>query len=175
MQGQMGIPQWKEKPQAQYPEITEELVGTARRTSFLRYLNWGWLLFGIVTVAAMPFFPAQRNEFVFVTAVVFPTYLITWLLLLSGRLQSAGLCFAVMVDAGFYGLFLYLTRLMGAEKAFEAQISVWMLMGLAVLFAGAFVDKWAAPILALINTVLLIVTQMTLAPDSDPRPGPAVF
>src|SRR5215510_14893553 len=122
MQGNPGIPKRNEKPQAQYPEITEEIVGTARRTSFLRYLNWGWLLFGIVTLVAMRFFPAQRNEFVFVAAVVFPTYLITWVLLLSGRLQSAGLCFAVMVDAGFYGLFLYLTWLIGAEKAFETQI-----------------------------------------------------
>ena len=175
MQGNTGIPKRKEKPQAQFPEITEELVGTARRASFLRYLNWGWLLFGIVTLAAMPFFPAQHDELVFVAAVALPTYLITWVLLFFGRPRLAGLFFTLMVDAGFYGLFLYLTRLMGAERAFETQVQVWMLMGLAVLFAGAFVDKWAAPVLALVNTVLLIVTHMTLAPNSDPRPGVAVF
>ena len=48
-------------------------------------------------------------------------------------------------------------------------------MGLAVLFAGAFIDKWAAPVLALINTLLLIGTRLTLAPASDPRPSALVF
>ncbi len=64
---------------------------------------------------------------------------------------------------------------LGAYKAFETEMTVWMLMGLAVLFAGAFVDKWAAPGLALINTVLLIGTRLAIAPGSDPSPSAIVF
>jgi PAS domain S-box-containing protein len=48
-------------------------------------------------------------------------------------------------------------------------------MGLAVLFAGAFVDKRAASVLAALNTILLIGTQLMIAPGSDPRPSALVF
>jgi two-component system sensor histidine kinase UhpB len=50
-----------------------------------------------------------------------------------------------------------------------------MLMGLAVLLAGAFVDKWAAPLLALFNTLLFFGVKLSLAPMSDPRPSLLVF
>jgi PAS domain S-box-containing protein len=50
-----------------------------------------------------------------------------------------------------------------------------MLMGLAVLFAGAFVDKRAAPVLAALNSILLIGTQVMIAPASEPRPSVLVF
>ena len=146
-----------------------------RRSTFLRYLNRGWLLFGIMTLITLPLFPAQRPQFILLVLVIFPTYFLTHFLLSSGRAWLAGLFFTLIVDACFYGLFIFLTKQMGVEKAFDTQISVWMLMGLAVLFAGTFVDKWAAPILALINTVLLIATRLSLAPNADPRPSAVVF
>ena len=50
-----------------------------------------------------------------------------------------------------------------------------MLMGLAVLFAGSLINKWAAPVLAFVNTILVIGTRLILAPEAEPRPSVLVF
>jgi PAS domain S-box-containing protein len=146
-----------------------------RRKVFLRYANRAWLIFGIVTLVSLPFFPKQRSEYIFLIALIFPTYLIIRLLNLSARTKWAGVVFTLSVNFGFYGLFMLLVGELGANKAFETEPTVWMLMGLAVLFAGAFVDKRAAPVLAVLNSILLIGTRLMLAPDSDPRPSILVF
>jgi PAS domain S-box-containing protein/putative nucleotidyltransferase with HDIG domain len=163
----------EKKPLAVDPsEITTD---QERRKVFLRYVNRAWLIFGIVTLATLPIFPEQRGEFVFLIALIFPTYLITRLLNASGRTRFAGVVFTLSVNFGFYGLFLVLVQELGASRAFETQTTVWLLMGLAVLFAGAFVDKWAAPMIAGVNSILLIGTRLTIAPGSDPRPSALVF
>jgi PAS domain S-box-containing protein len=146
-----------------------------RRRLFLRYVNLGWLSFGIVTLITLPLFPGQRSVFAFLIALTFPTYLIIHALNRAGRTLLAGVVLAFSVNFGFYGLFMVLVGELGAYKAFESEATVWMLMGLAVLFAGAFVDKWAAPGLAAIDTILLVGTRLGLAPGSEPRPGPVVF
>jgi len=153
------------------PISLELTVAQERRRLFLRYLNRGWLIFGIVTFLTLPLFPEERSVYVFLTAVIFPTYLLIQFLNSSGRVILAGFIFTVTVNLGFYSLFLFLVHQMGAYQAFETQATIWMLMGLAVLFAGALMDKWAAPGLAFINTVLLIGTRLTLAPDAEPRPS----
>src|SRR5271157_2744983 len=146
-----------------------------RRRLLLRYINRGWLIVGVITLLAIPFYPEQRTQFYFVLALTFPTYLVVWLINRSGRTWQAGVVFSLIVNLGFYGLFLMLVKELGPYKAFDTQATVWMLMGLAIVFAGAFIDKWAAPILALFNTILLIATRFTLAPSSDPRPSIVVF
>jgi len=146
-----------------------------RRRLFLRYVNRGWLVFGFITLIALPFFPNQRGQFIYLITAIFPTYLLIRFLNLSGRTRLAGVVFTIVVNFGFYGLFLALVFGLGAEEAFHSQSTVWMLMGLAVLFAGAFVDKWAAMLVALIDTVLLISTRLVLAPDADPRPSAMIF
>jgi PAS domain S-box-containing protein len=146
-----------------------------RRRVFLRYINRVWLIFGIVTLLSLPVFPKQRAEFIVLISVVFPSYLIIRFLNQSGRTRLAGVILTFSVNFGFYGLFMVLVGELGGYKAFETETTVWMLMGLAVLFAGAFVDKWVAPSLALINTMLLIGTRLTIAPNSDPRPSVLVF
>jgi PAS domain S-box-containing protein len=146
-----------------------------RRQLFLRYVNRGWLAIGLVSLVTLPLFPAQRNEFIYVAAIVFPTYLLIRFLNLSGRTRPAGIVLVLTVNFGFYGLFLFIARNIGGARAFETQATVWQLMGLAVLLAGALVGKWAAPGMALLDTLLLIVTRLALAPDSDPRPSIAVF
>jgi len=150
-------------------------TGQGRRKLFLRYVNSGWLILGVVTLIALPFFPEQRGQFIYLIATIFPTYLIVRFLSLSGRMKLAGMIFTIAVNFGFYGLFLVLVHDLGAEETFRTQATIWMLMGLAILFAGAFVDKWAAPILALVNTVLLTSTRLVLAPNADPRPSAMVF
>ena len=161
------------------PKTHKEQQGTTtgqeRRKLFLRYVNRGWLVFGFVTLIAYPFFLEQRGQFIYLIATIFPTYLIVRFLSLSGRMKLAGIIFTIAVNFGFYGLFLVLVHDLGAEEAFRTQATIWMLMGLAILFAGAFVDKWAAPILAFVDTVLLIGTRLMLAPDADPRPSAMVF
>ncbi len=159
-------------PQLDGLEITTD---QERRRLFLRYLNRGWLLFGIITLVSLPFYPHQRSTFVFLSALSFPTYLGVRYLNLSGRTPLAGTVFTLSVNFGFFGLFLLLVRELGAFMAFETQATVWMLMGLAVIFAGAFVGRWAAVGLALFNTALLIFTQTMLAPASDPRPSAVVL
>ena len=175
MNGFTGKIKENEPSRSQESASFETMTGTERRSTFLRYLNRGWLVFGLVTLVTIPLFPEQRPVFTFLVLVIFPTYAITWLLLFYKKLRLAGIFFTLIIDACFYGLFIFLAEQLGAENAFDTQVSVWMLMGLAVLFAGSFVDKWAAPILAFINTVLLIGTRLTLAPNAEPRPSAVVF
>lgn len=154
------------------PQDQEEIAtDQERRKIFLRYVNRGWLVLGIVALVTLPIFPDQRGEFTWVMAMAFPTYLIIRILNSSGRTRLAGMALTLVVNFGFYGLFLMLVAELGAYEAFDTQATVWMLMGLAVLFAGAFVDKWAAPAVALFNTILLIATRLALAPGADPRPS----
>ncbi len=161
----------KNLPQDQQEIVTEQ----ERRKMFLRYVNRSWLILGIVTLVTSPFFPQQRTQFYFLLALTFPTYLIIRFLNNSGRTWLAGAVFSLVVNFGFYSLFLILVVKLGPYKAFDTQATIWMLMGLAVLFAGAFVDKWAAPVVALFNTILLVATRLTLAPGSEPRPSVLVF
>lgn len=160
---------------ARVPDAFELATDQERRKMFLRHVNRGWLILGIVTLATLPFFPHPRREFTFLIAVTFPTYLIVRFLNLSGKTRLAGIVFTLIVNFGFYGVFLVLIDELGPYQAFDTQATVWMLMGLAVLFAGAVVDKWAAPVVALFNTILLVATRLTLAPGSDPRPSVIVF
>ena len=166
----------KGNEQNDQPLIAPEMAtGLERRTKFLQYLNRSWLILGIVTLVTLPLFPRQRDEFIFLTIMIWPTYLMISLLNMSGRSRLAGIVFTLVVNFSFYGLFMLLVAQLGANQAFETQSTVWMLMGLAVLFAGALVDKWAAPILAACNTFLLIGTRILIAPGSDPRPSVLVF
>ena len=146
-----------------------------RRKVFLQYINRAWLILGIVALASLPIFPEQRDEFIFLIAVTFPTYLIIRFINQSGKTRLAGVIFTLVVNFGFYGLFMLLVGQLGAYQAFETQATVWMLMGLAVLFAGASVDKRAAPVLAALNSILLIGTRLMIAPESEPRPSILVF
>ncbi len=150
-------------------------TGPERRSLFLRYLNRGWLAFGILTLISLPIFPEQRNQFIYLVIVTIPAYPIILFLNWSGKTRLAGAVFTLIVNFGFYGLFLVLVQELGAEEAFRTQITAWMLMGLAVLFAGGLVDKWAAPGLALVNSLLLIGTRLVLAPAAEPRPSSLVF
>jgi len=146
-----------------------------RRRKFLLYLNRGWLALGIVALVTLPFFPKLRSEFIVLIAVTVATFLIVRFLNLSGRTRLAGGVFTLIVNFTFYGLFLMLVGQLGADEAFRTGAPVSMLMGLAVVFAGAFVDKWAAPGLAAFDTVLLISTRLLIAPGSDPRPSALVL
>ncbi len=156
-------------------DASDMATGIERRKKFLRYLNRGWLALGIVTLITLPLFPKLRGEFIFLAAVTFPAYMLVRFLNLSGRTWLAGVVFTLCVNFSFYGLFMVLVAQLGGNEAFQTQATIWMLMGLAVLFAGAFVGKWAAPGLAAFNTFLLIGTRLLIAPGSDPRPSAVVF
>jgi hypothetical protein len=76
------------------PEIATNLE---RRKKFLRYLNRGWLIFGIVTLLTLPLFSELRHESIFLAALIFPTYLIVRFLNVSGKVQLAGAVFTLAV------------------------------------------------------------------------------
>lgn len=164
-----------EKSNSNSPYDQEFTTQQERLKLFLRYINRGWLAFGIVTLITLPFFQEQRSEFTYLAAVTFPTYLVVRIFNPSGKTRLAGAIHVIAVNFVFYGLFLLQAHSMGAQEAFRSEMTVWMLMGLSVLFAGALVDKRAAFLVALFNTALLIGTRQTLAPGSDPRPSAAVF
>jgi len=157
------------------PIILDVIAAHERRSLFLRYINRSWLLFGLVTLITLPLAAGQRPVFLFLLAVIFPTYLLIHFLNAMGRTILAGVIFTLIVNFGFYGLFLFLVRQLGAYRAFETQSTVWMLMGVAVLFAGSLIDKWAAPALAFVNTLLVIGTRLALAPEAEPRPSVLVL
>lgn len=145
------------------------------RQIFLEYLNRGWLMFGIVTLIVLPFFPGLRSQIIFLAAITLPAYPVVRFLNRSGRTLLARVLFTLTVNFGFYGLFLLLAGERGPEEAFRTEVTVWRLMGLAVRFAGALINKWAALALALLNSVLLIGTRLVLAPKAEPRPSAMVF
>ncbi|MBK9925543.1 MAG: PAS domain-containing protein [Anaerolineales bacterium] len=165
----------KNESQIRASDPLEIMMEAEQRRLFLRYITYGWLIFGVMALAVLPFFPEQRVELSYLVIVIFPTCLITHLLNRLERAQLAGIVFTIMVDVSFYGLFLVLARTMGVEKVFDTQVSVWMLMGLAIPFAGAFIHRRASLIFALINTVLFITTHLVLAPSANPRLGTIVF
>jgi PAS domain S-box len=175
MQALIHLLQMDKEQDDQPPDASDIAAGLERRKKFLRYLNRGWLILGVVSLVTSPLFPNLRGEFSFITAATFSSYLIVRFLNLSGKTRFAGVVFTLCVNFGFYGVFLVLVGQIGAVAAFQTQATVWFLMGLAVLFAGAIVDKWAAPGLAAFNTVLLIGTRYSIAPEADPRPSAVVF
>ena len=120
----------KNLPRDQQEIVTDQ----ERRKMFLRYVNRSWLILGIVTLVTSPFFPEQRTQFYFLIALTFPTYLIIRFLNNSGKTWLAGAVFSLVVNFGFYSLFLILVVKLGPYKAFDTQATIWMLMGLAVLF-----------------------------------------
>lgn len=146
-----------------------------RRKVFLNHLNRGWLLFGVITLVSSFFISNERVVYWTLLGIIFPTYFLVWWLNRHEKTRWAGVAFTLSVDFGFYGLFLTAVIAMGAHEAFETQATIWMLMGLAVIFAGAFINKWAAPMLVFINMGLLIGTRLALAPQEDPRPSAMVF
>jgi diguanylate cyclase (GGDEF)-like protein len=160
-----------------FPPIDQEEIDTDqnRRANFLRFLNRGWLIFGLITLVALPFNLRQWGVFSTIIIVTALTYLTVRTLNQRGQTRLAGFLFSFLVDLAFYGLFILLVWQLGALEAFATQATVLMLMGFAVIFAGALINKWAAFGAAALNSLLLIVTYLALAPTADPRPSIHVF
>lgn len=146
-----------------------------RRQLFLRYTNLGWLAIGLISLVSLLFFPENRPELTYLALLTVPSFALVLLLNHLGKTRLAGTIFALVVNFGLFGLFLLLVTKLGADRAFANESTVWMLMGLAVLFAGAFVHRWAAPATALVDSVLLIVVRLLLAPSADIRPSALVL
>jgi HD-GYP domain-containing protein (c-di-GMP phosphodiesterase class II) len=171
------IPAGKKRKLASFPFSNQLALesDSERRTIFLRYVNYGWLALGIISIVTLPLFPSERTQFLWLVGMTIPTFIVVHFLNAAGRTRWAGMVLTLVADLGFYGLFLVLTRQLGAMAAFDTQSTIWLLMGLAVVFAGAFVDKWAAPAVAVGNLILLIATRLTLAPAAPPRPSALAF
>lgn len=146
-----------------------------RRRLFLRYINLGWLAFGLISLVSLPFFPANGAEYVYIVVLTVPSFVLVFLLNRFGKTRLAGVVFAFVVNFGLFGIFLVRAQNLGPVEAFDTQSTVWMLMGLAVLFAGPFIDRWAAPITALVDSVLLVAVRQLLAPSADIRSSALVL
>jgi signal transduction histidine kinase len=140
----------------------------ARRRRFLGALNWGWLGMGLLALISLPFYPGQSLLLSAIVGATVLTFVAVRLLTHRGHVRSACALFVVLVDLGLFAIFLIQTRAIGIEQALATQSPPLMMMGLAILFAGALVDAKAPFVIAFLNSLLLGALVWKTAGD-EPR------
>jgi signal transduction histidine kinase len=128
---------------------------TGRRRRFLGALNWGWLGVGVLALVSLPFYRHQSLLLSVILAATLSTFLAVRLLTRLGRDRSAGALFILLVDFAVFAMFLVQADQMGLGLALATRAPTLMMMGLAVLFAGALVGPKAPFLVALLNSLLL--------------------
>jgi signal transduction histidine kinase len=139
-----------------------------RRALFLRILNRGWLVMSLLGVLFYIFFPEER---VFLALFIFVTFFIFYLVRYFNRVNKtwlAGFIFTSFVNTSIFGVFLFIGLTQGFSHALYQYQYVLMIMGLAVIFAGALIHRWAAFSLAALNSILLLFITEALAPEAGP-------
>jgi hypothetical protein len=140
-----------------FPEGTRHDYATQsiRRRRFLSALNWGWLGMGALALLSLPFYPQQLLLLSVILGATLPTFVLVRFLAERGHVREAGVLFVLLVDLGLFGIFVVQAREIGIARALESQTPPLMMMGLAVLFAGALVEPRAPFLVALLNSLLL--------------------
>ncbi len=128
---------------------------SVRRRRFLDALNWGWLGMGALALVSIPFYPHQSFLLVVIVSVTLSTFLGVRFLSSRGHLRQACILFVLFVDFGLFAIFLVQSRQLGIASALQTQAPSLMMMGLAVLFAGALLNPRAPFLVALLNSLLL--------------------
>jgi signal transduction histidine kinase len=153
------------------PEYAEESV---RRRRFLSALNWGWLGMGGLALVSIPFYPQQALLLSVILGATLSTFVLVRFLSARGRGRQAGILFVLLVDLGLFAVFAVQASEMGVVEALRLETPALMMMGLAVLFAGALIDPKAPFLVALLNSVALTVL-VSSARGNDPRFSIHVF
>jgi signal transduction histidine kinase len=146
-----------------------------RQASFLRILNLGWLVVGLVAVISLPFYPEEWRLLTTIAAVTGATFLSVGQLNRRGYGRAAGMAFVVAVDAACYLFFVIEALERGAAQAVSTHATMLMMMGLAIVFAGPLVDRRAPFGFALVNSLILVLTIQAVAPGGNPRFSIHVF
>jgi signal transduction histidine kinase len=139
-----------------------------RRRRFLKTLNWGWLGMGTLALVSLPFYPGQRSFLYVVVAATVSTFLGVRVLMSRGRSRLAAGLYTVLVDLAFFLFFLVLARETSLSEGLRSETPSLMMMGLAVLFAGALLEPRAPFLVAIVNSILLATIVMR-AGSEDPR------
>lgn len=158
-----------------FPEGTNrDSAENIRRRRFLSALNWGWLGMGALALGSLPFYPRRSLLLTVILGITVSTFLLVRLLVGRGRLRGASVLFVVLVDLGLFAVFVVTAREVGIENAVATETPALMMMGLAVLFAGALVEPGAPFAIAFMNS-LLLGALVSRSSGSDPRFSIHVF
>jgi signal transduction histidine kinase len=85
-----------------------------------------------------------------------------------GHTRSAAALYTVLVNLGFFAFFLVLAAETSIGDALRTETPALMMMGLAILFAGALLDPKAPFAVALTNSVILAALALYVGHE-DPR------
>lgn len=162
--------------QAHNPQETHlpDVDDSRRRLQYLIALNRTWLGFGALALVTLPWSPHGQVSITIGVGTGL-TYLIVQSLLHRGLLRVACFTFCVCADAIFLAMFLVLTVLLGPGEAFQTETPTLMLMGITTLLAGALIGPRAAPVVAVINTILIIGLRLWMAPEATARPSTVII
>jgi len=139
-----------------FPEGTRHENGAEiRRRRFLSALNQGWLGMGALALVALPFYPRESLLLSVILGATLSTFLAVRWLDGRGRFREAGILFVLLVDLGLFAIFAVQASEIGLAAALDTQTPTLMMMGLAVLFAGALVEPRTPFLIALLNSLLL--------------------
>jgi signal transduction histidine kinase len=139
-----------------------------RRRRFLSALNLGWLGMGGIALASLPFYPQRSPLLSVILGITISTFLLVRFLVEQDRFRGASILFVVLVDFGLFAVFAVQAREVGIDNALSTETPALMMMGLAVLFAGALIEPMAPFAIALLNS-LLLGTLVFVGSGSDPR------
>ncbi|HJS72638.1 MAG TPA: histidine kinase dimerization/phospho-acceptor domain-containing protein, partial [Vicinamibacteria bacterium] len=141
---------------------------SARRLRFLSALNWGWLGMGAIALVSIPFYTPKSLLLSVILGATVSTFLLVRFLIGHGLVREAGIVFVLLVDAGLFAVFAVQAAEIGLANALKTETPALMMMGLAVLFAGALVDPRAPFLVGFLNSVVL-VALVSNARGDDPR------
>jgi signal transduction histidine kinase len=96
------------------------------------------------------------------------TYLLVGFLVNKHQTVLAGFIFTLLVNFGFFGVFIASMVATSIAEALESYIYICFMMGLAIIFAGAFIHRWAAFSLAALDSVLMLFLTQIMAPQAGP-------
>lgn len=146
----------------------DDVGGDSRRERFLGLLNWGWLGVGILTLVALPFYPDAARLLIAIIVTTLATFVSVRLLARHGYGRAACVLFCLLVDLGLFAIFLVIAGQIGLAPALATEVPALMMMGVAVLFAGALIEPRAPFVVAALNSGLLAII-VARADASDPR------
>jgi len=146
-----------------------------RRAWFLRILNRGWLIMAVLALVSYGFYPAERRLLAFVIGFTFGTYLLVSFLARKNQTVLAGFIFTLLVNFGFFGAFIASMLTTSVDKALDSYVYILNMMGLAIIFGGAFIHRWAAFSLAALDSTLMLFLTRILAPQAGPLLSVHIF
>jgi len=139
------------------PDGTRQGFATesVRRRRFLSALNWGLLGMGAIALISLPFYPELTLLSSIILGATLATFVAVRFLAERDHVREASILFVLLANSVFFAIFLVQASEIGISLALETQAPALMMMGLAVLSAGALVDPRAPFLIALLNSLLL--------------------